>query len=120
MRRANRIQAIRDTFFANISFFWTMHNTKESFKLLRLSPSLLHFRPKVEHPDLPMRQILRKVLFLLTVIILKGVSESIFFQSDNVTTCKFKDGKEVVNSLMVFNLLNIIHPFKSKIHLRTK
>ena len=74
----------------------------------------------VEHPNLPTRKALRVVLGLPTVMILKGVSESVSFQSNNFLACKVKD---VVNFLMVFNLLKItnpsIHPFYGKKHLRT-
>ena len=57
---------------------------------------------------------------MLTVMILKRVSESIFFQSNKVTANKVKDEKEVVNSLMAFNLLKIIQPFHGRKHLRTQ
>ena len=56
---------------------------------------------------------------LLTVIILKRLSEIIFFQRTKFTACKIKDGKEMANSLMKFNLLKIIHQFQGKKHLRT-
>ena len=55
----------------------------------------------------------------ITVMILKRVSESIFFQINKFTACKVKDQKEVENSLMAFNLLKIIYPFQGKKHLRT-
>ena len=71
----------------------------------------------VGHPDLPIRKTLRRVLDSLTVMILKRVSESIFFQINKFTACKFT--KEAGNSLMAFNLLKIIHPFQGKKHLRT-
>ena len=58
------------------------------------------------------------MLGLLTVIILKRVSENIFFQSNKFKAYKVKDEKEVANSLMAFNLLKIIHPFQDKKHLR--
>ena len=45
-----------------------------------------------------MRETPRRVLDLLTVMILKRVSESIFFQSNKFTACKVKDEKEVANS----------------------
>ena len=61
-----------------------------------------------------------RVLGLLTVMILKSASESIFFQSNKFTACKFKDEKEVTNFLMVFNLLKIIHPSQGKKHLMTQ
>lgn len=69
--------------------------------------------------DLHIRKTLGNVLGLLNVIILKRVSETVFFQSNRFTAGKVKDGKEVANSLMVFDLLKIIHPFQGKNHLRT-
>ena len=57
--------------------------------------------PLVGHPDLPIRKTLRRVLGLFDAMILKRVTESIYFQSNKFTTCKVKDEKEVVNSLMV-------------------
>ena len=77
------------------------------------------FCPLVGHPDLLVRKTLMRVLDLLTVMILKRVIESIFFQINKFTACKFKDKKEVANSLMAFNILKIINPFQSKKHLRT-
>ena len=59
------------------------------------------------------------MLDLLTVMILKRVSESIFFQINIFTACKFKDKKDVANSSMAFNLLKIIHPFRGKKDFRT-
>ena len=38
------------------------------------------------------------MLGLLIVMVLKRVSESIFFQSNKFTACKVKDEKEVANS----------------------
>ena len=69
------------------------------------------FRPLLGHPNLPIRKTLRRVLGLLTVMVLKRVRESIFFQSNKFTTCKIKDGKVVEDFLMGFNLLKIIHSF---------
>ena len=51
---------------------------------------------------------------LLNAMISKAVSEIIFFQSNNFTACKIKDEKEVANSVMMFNLLKIIHPFQGE------
>ena len=68
--------------------------------------------------DLPIRKTLRRVLDLITVLVFKRVSESIFFQIDRFTVCKFKDKREVANSFMSFNLLKIIYPFQGKRHLR--
>ena len=56
---------------------------------------------------------------MLTIIILKRVSESIFFQSNKYTVYKDKNEKEVTNSLMAFNLLKIIPSFQGKKHLQT-
>ena len=49
-----------------------------------------------------------KVVGLLTLMI--------FFQSKKITASKIKDEKEetIFYSLIVFNLLKIIHPFESK------
>ena len=63
------------------------------------------------HHDLPIKKTLRRVLGLLTVMILKRVSQSIFFQSNKFTGRKVNDEEEVANYLIVFNLLKIIHPF---------
>ena len=54
-----------------------------------------------------------KVVGQLTVMI--------FFQSKTFTASKIKDEKKetIFYFLMVFNLLRIIHPFKSKKHLKT-
>ena len=73
----------------------------------------------VEHPNLPKKKNLKRMLCLLTVTILERVNDSIFFQSNTFTACKVKVEKEVTNSLMVDNLLNIIHPFQGKKHLKT-
>ena len=45
----------------------------------------------------------------------------IFFQSKKITASEIKNEKEetIFYFLMVFNLLDIIHPLKSKKHLRT-
>ena len=82
-------------------------------------PSSTQFPPLVGHPDLPIRKTLRRVLGLFTAMILKRVSESIYFQSNKFTTCKVKGEKEVANSLMALNLLKIIHPFQGKKYVRT-
>ena len=66
------------------------------------------------HHDLPIKKTLRRVLGLLTVMILKRVIQSIFFQSNKFTGCKVNDEEEVANYLIVFNLLKIIHPFQGK------
>ena len=89
-----------------------------NFLAYRESPAP-QFSPSVGHPDLPIMKTLRRVVVLFTVMILKRVSESIFFQNKKFTECKIKDGKDVANSLMVFNLLKIIHPSQVKKHVRT-
>ena len=66
-----------------------------------------------------MENTLRSVLGLITVIIMKKVRESIFFQSNKLTTCKDIDGKEVAKSMMVLNLRKIIYLFQSKNLVRT-
>ena len=62
------------------------------------------FSPLVGNPNLLIRNTLLTVLGLLMVMILRRVREQIFFQNNNFTACKFKAGKEVAISLMVFNL----------------
>ena len=69
------------------------------------------------HPDLRIRKTLRKVFYLLTVMILTILSESIFFQVNVFAACKFKDKKEVANSSMAFNPPKISHPFQGTKHL---
>ena len=51
----------------------------------------------VGYPDLPIRKALRRVFGLLTVIILKRVSESIFFQSTIITTLKMEKWLKMEN-----------------------
>ena len=91
-----------------------LSNRRGKFKLLDLQgdPPPPQFPRLVGHPDLPMRKTLR-VVGILTVMI--------FFQSKRFTAYKIKDEKEetIFYSLMLFNLLKIIHPFEKKKHLRT-
>ena len=77
------------------------------------------FHLLVGHSDLPIKNTLWRVLGLLTVMNLKRLSESIFFQSNKFTGCKVKNEKEVANSLMVFSLLKITHLVQGKKNLRT-
>ena len=101
-------------------FMGVIFNSSWKFKLLGLQREPLgKFPSLVGHPNLPIEKPLRRVLGLLTIIILKRVSENIFFQSIKFTTCKVKDEKEVTNSLIALNLLTIIHPFQGKKHLKT-
>ena len=99
-------------------FEWGWYPTEREVHIFGLAGRpLTQFPPLVGHPDLLIMKTLIRVLGLLTAMILKRVSESIFFQ--RFTRCKVKDEKEVTNILMVFSLLKIVHPFKSKKHLRT-
>ena len=87
-----------------------------NFWICRLNPQVPSL---VRHPVLLIKKTLRRVLGLVTKTILKRVSKNIFFQSNKLTACKVKDGKEESNFLIVFNLLKIIHPLQGKEHLRT-
>ena len=98
------LKAIRDYFFQyvvcdqGLNFLvMVISNRRGKFKLLGLQGDL---PTNFLHPDLPIRKSLRQVLGLLTVILLKRVSENIFFRSNKFTACKVKGEKEVVNSLM--------------------
>ena len=100
------LKAIRN-FFPGLNFLvggYLTEGESSNFLACRETPI---FPPVVGHPDLPIRKTLRRVLDPLTVMILKRVSESIFFQINKFTACKFT--KEMANSLMAFNLLKIIH-----------
>ena len=88
----------------------------QTFGLAGRPPKLF---PLVRHPNIPIRKTLRRVTGLLTVMILKRLSESIFFRSNKFTARKVRDEKEVANSLVALSLLRIIHPFQAKKHLRT-
>ena len=124
------LKVIRDTFLANMwsvvrrgmgdsIFEWGWYPTEGENSRFWSCRETLPILPLVGHLDLFIRKILIKVVGLLTVIILKRVSESIFIESSKFTACKVKNEKEVTNSLIVFNLLKIIHPFQGKKHLRT-
>ena len=90
-------------------------NSSRKFKLCGLQGELPHPAPLffllVGHPDLPIRKTLRRVLGLLSVVLLKRVCERVFSFNATFTACKVMDEKEVPNFLMAFNLLKIIHPF---------
>ena len=109
------------------NFWWVVISTRRgNFKLMELQEepappptSSPPFLPLVRHPDPPITKTLRRVLGPLTVMILKRMSESVYFQSNKFTACKIKDEKDVANSFMTFNLPKIIHPFQVKKHLRT-
>ena len=88
-------------------------NRSGKFKLLDLQGDPHLQCPRlVGYPDLPKRKTLRRKLDLFTVMILKIVSESIFFQSNKFIAFKVKDEKNVANSLIVFSLMKIFHPFQ--------
>ena len=55
------------------------------------------------YPNLPIRKTLRRVLGLLTAMILR-----LFAFKTTIYTCKVKDEKEAANSLMVVNLVRSI------------
>ena len=110
------LKAIRDFFpICEISHYVIfLSNRRGKSKLLDLQGDPLppQFYSLVGYPDLPMRKTL-KVVGLFTVMI--------FFQRKRFTVCKIKDQKEetIFSSLMVLNLLKIVHQFESKKHLRT-
>ena len=60
-----------------------------------------------------------KIAFGLLTIILKRMSESVFFQSNKFTACKVGDETEVANYLVAFSLLKVIYPIPGKKYLRT-
>ena len=112
------LKALRDTFFA-ICGLWSgdgqgdstfllgvISNRRRKLKLLILQGDP-QFHPLAWYPNLPFRKTLSRVLGLLTAMIFKKVSESVFFQGFlyKFTACKVKYKKGVANSLMAFNLL---------------
>ena len=82
------LKAIRDTFSQyvicdqgdSIFLVGVISNRRGKFKLFGFQGDPPKFPPLVGHPDLPIRKTLRRVLEALTVMILKRVNESIFFQ----------------------------------------
>ena len=98
--------ALRDTFFSNtwylirggirgLDFLVGLYSTEcRNSNILASSwssPTLIPFLNG--HSDLLIRITLRRVLDLLTVMILKIVSESIFFKANKFTACKIKHDK---------------------------
>ena len=69
--------------------------------------------PLFANTDPPIKNTLKSVLGLTSVIILKSVRESIFFQSNTFPACKVEDEKEVAQSLIMFNQRKIFYPFQS-------
>ena len=71
---------------------------RQKFKLLGFQgsphPASCQFPPLTGHHNLPLGKTLRTVLGLLAVMVLKRVSEIIFFWSNKFTACKVKDEKE--------------------------
>ena len=63
---------------------------KLKFLGLQKDPSLSQFCPLVGHPNLPIRKTLTRVIGLLTVMILKRVTESIFFKVTNLQRVSLK------------------------------
>ena len=81
-------------------------NRSKRFRFLDMSGEL----PPIMR-NLPIKKTLRSELGLVTVMILKRVNESIFFQNNKFAVFKVKNGKQVAGTLIVFNLLKIIYPF---------
>ena len=81
-------------------------NRSKRFRFLDMSGEL----PPIMR-NLPIKKTLRNELGLVTVMILKRVNESIFFQNNKFAIFKVKNGKQVAGTLIVFNLLKIIYPF---------
>ena len=126
------LKVIRDTFFSNMwsaisgatgdsKFWWrVISNRRGSFKLMDLQGDPPHTIPSRSGTSWsPHKENPEEGACLFTAMILKRVSESIYFQSNKFTTCKVKDEKEVENSLMAFNLPKIIDPFQGKKYLKT-
>ena len=81
--------------WGNLIFWWGQYSTegeKSNFWACRETPQL---SPLVEHPDFPIRKNLIGVVGLLSVMILKRVGDTTFFQSERFTACKVKEEKEV-------------------------
>ena len=112
----NCLKAIRDSIFSNM---WSVIRGQffGEGDIGRL-PNSFPYRDIVSG-ILPIRKTLRKVLDLLNLMMLKRLSESIFFQTHKFPVCKVKGRIQVANCLMAFNLLKIVHPFQAKKHLRT-
>ena len=75
------------------SIFWlgVIFNRRGKPKFFWLAGRLPQFFFLVGHAGLPMRKTLRRILDLLNVIILKRVSESIFFQiNEFIASLKIK------------------------------
>ena len=82
--------------------------------------STLHVPPLMVNPDLPIRKLLKIVFVLLTVMLLKRVSQIFFFKSNRLTAYKVNRGREEVEShLTVFSILQNIQPALGKKHMRT-
>ena len=90
------LQVIRDTFFANrwsviaggvsgLSFLVQQNGKVPSFGLEWRPPKCT---PLVGHLDLHIKKTLRSIFGLLTVMILKKVSEILLFQRNKFTACK--------------------------------
>ena len=76
-----------------ISLVGVIFNRRGKFKLLRLQGDSPISLSLVRHFNLPIRKTLRRLLGLLSVVILKRESESIFFQRNKFSACKFKEEK---------------------------
>lgn len=78
------LRAVRDT------IRWSDIKQKGKVQTFWLAGGPPKFSPLVGHPDLSIRKTLRRVIDLLTVMVLKKMSEIIFFQINIFTKCKFK------------------------------
>ena len=119
------LKAIRDTFSniwsavrvgaAGLNFLVVISNKSGIFKILALRGEPPHPRSLPQWESWCPHKWNQKenVLGLFTLMILKIVSESIFFQSKKFIACRFKDVKEVAKSLMAFNLVKIIRLFQA-------
>ena len=98
------LQVIRDTFFANmwsvtrggvsgLSFLVQQNGKVPSFGPEWRPPKCT---PLMGHLDLHIKKTLRSVFGLLTVMILKKVSQILLFQQNKFTAYKVKDEKEVI------------------------
>ena len=76
----------------SVFLVWEISNRRKKYKIFGFQGD--HQIPSFSGAsDLPIKKPLKSVLDSLTVMIFKRVSESIFFQVNNFTACKFKDKK---------------------------
>ena len=103
----------------NLIFWWGQYSTegeKSNFWACRETPQL---SPLVEHPDFPIRKNLIRVVGLLSVMILKRVGDTIFFQSERFTACKVKEEKRSVKFKPITFFIKIKEESSSNVFLVT-